>query len=205
MCFLNCSSTPVWIVVSEWRHHICLLTLLYTFMCWKIMCCHCLVGVQPGHIPGSKCMPFFSFLDDKGMFLPAEELKKFFNKSQVDLKKPLCGSCGSGVTACHMVMAAHLCGAPGALVYDGSWYEWFIRAPPQHVATEVKSKAEGGWTKFTLHKTYTHPHSCLWFLLNFLFPYFSVTPLIIIDGCASKWIVFARSINLTEWKIQATF
>ncbi|CAF88772.1 unnamed protein product, partial [Tetraodon nigroviridis] len=93
-------------------------------------------GVQPGHIPLSKCMPFFGFLDHEGMFLPTEQLKQFFEKSQVDLKKPLCGTCGSGVTACHMVLAAHLCGAPGASVYDGSWYEWFSKAPPEHVISQ---------------------------------------------------------------------
>ncbi|XP_056870549.1 thiosulfate sulfurtransferase-like [Takifugu flavidus] len=97
-------------------------------------------GVQSGHIPGSKCMPFFGFLDDEGMFLSTEKLKQFFEMSQVDLKKPLCGSCGSGVTACHMVLAAHLCGAPGASVYDGSWYEWFTKAPPEHVVSQVKSQ-----------------------------------------------------------------
>lgn len=97
-------------------------------------------GVDPGHIPGSKCMPFFSFLDDDGMMLSPEELKKFFEKRKVDLSKPICGTCGSGVTACHMVLGAHLCGAPGASVYDGSWYEWFTKAPPEHIASEAKSK-----------------------------------------------------------------
>lgn len=97
-------------------------------------------GVQPGHIPGSKCMPFCQFVDNEGLMLSTEKLKKFFEKSQVDLTKPLCGSCGSGVTACHMVLAAHLCGAPAASVYDGSWYEWFTRAPPDHVVSEAKSK-----------------------------------------------------------------
>nr|XP_046272341.1 thiosulfate sulfurtransferase-like [Scatophagus argus] len=96
-------------------------------------------GVRSGHIPGSKCMPFFEFVDDDGMMLSTEQLKKFFEESQVDLDKPLCGSCGSGVTACHMVLAAHLCGAPGAAVYDGSWYEWVTRAPPEHVVSEVQS------------------------------------------------------------------
>ncbi|XP_071402489.1 3-mercaptopyruvate sulfurtransferase-like [Centroberyx affinis] len=97
-------------------------------------------SVQPGHIPGSKCMPFFRFMDENGMMLSTEELMKFFQKSQVDLNKPICGSCGSGVTACHMVLAAHLCGYPGASVYDGSWYEWYTKAPPEHVVSEAKSK-----------------------------------------------------------------
>ncbi|KAK5856601.1 hypothetical protein PBY51_008185 [Eleginops maclovinus] len=95
-------------------------------------------GVKSGHIPGSKCMPFWEFLDKDGMMLPPKKLRKFFEKSQIDLNKPLIGTCGSGVTACHMVLAAHLCGAPGASVYDGSWDEWFTKAPPEHVATVVK-------------------------------------------------------------------
>lgn len=97
-------------------------------------------GVLPGHIPGSKCMPFLQFLDEGGMMLSTEELKRFFQKSQVDLNKPICGVCGSGVTACHMVLASHLCGYPGATIYDGSWYEWFTKAPAEHIVSEAKSK-----------------------------------------------------------------
>ncbi|CAJ1076942.1 thiosulfate sulfurtransferase-like [Xyrichtys novacula] len=97
-------------------------------------------GVDPGHIPGSKCMPFYDFLNDGGMMLSTDELRKFFEKSQVDLKKPICGTCGSGVTACHMVLAAHLCGTPGVAVYGGSWYEWFTKAPPEHIISESKNK-----------------------------------------------------------------
>uniref|UniRef100_A0AAV2KIR8 Sulfurtransferase n=1 Tax=Knipowitschia caucasica TaxID=637954 RepID=A0AAV2KIR8_KNICA len=97
-------------------------------------------GVGPGHIPGSKCMPFYSFLDQDGMLLSPDKLRRFFQKAQVDLQRPLCGTCGSGVTACHMVLAAHICGAPGATVYDGSWYEWFNKAPKEHIDTGVSSK-----------------------------------------------------------------
>ncbi|XP_076020622.1 3-mercaptopyruvate sulfurtransferase-like [Genypterus blacodes] len=100
-------------------------------------------GVLPGHIPGSKCMPFLDFLDEDGMMLSTEELEKFFKKSRVDLNKPLCGSCGSGVTACHMVLAAHLCGRPGASIYDGSWYEWFTKAPADHIVSDAKGKQGG--------------------------------------------------------------
>ncbi|XP_068193118.1 thiosulfate sulfurtransferase-like [Antennarius striatus] len=94
-------------------------------------------GVQPGHIPGSKSMPFDEFVDADGMILSPEQLRKFFARSKVDLNKPLCGACGSGVTGCHVAMAAHLCGSPPAYLYDGSWYEWFTKAPPEHVATQV--------------------------------------------------------------------
>uniref|UniRef100_A0A672I7B0 Thiosulfate sulfurtransferase n=1 Tax=Salarias fasciatus TaxID=181472 RepID=A0A672I7B0_SALFA len=95
--------------------------------------------IPPGHIPGSKCMPFDMFLGEDGKMLPTEKLKKFFEESQVDLGKPLCGSCGSGVTVCHMVLAAHLCGVPGVPVYVGSWFEWFSKAPPEHKLSEAKN------------------------------------------------------------------
>lgn len=100
----------------------------------------CLAGIKPGHIPGSKCIPFLTVLDASGMMLPPEELEKLFQKAGVDLKRPMCVSCGSGVTACHLILAAHLCGYPGASVYDGSWYEWFIRAAPEHIISEAQSK-----------------------------------------------------------------
>lgn len=96
-------------------------------------------GVSPGHIPGSKCMPFSEFLDDKGMMLSTDQLRKFFEKSQVDLNKPICGTCGSGVTACHMVLAAHLCGSSGAAMFVGSWYEWFSRASAEHIISEANN------------------------------------------------------------------
>ncbi len=99
---------------------------------------HCPTDVQPGHIPGSTCVPFTRFINDDGMMLPTEELKKIFEKSNVDLNKPICGTCGSGVTACHLLLAAHLCGAPAASLYDGSWYEWFVKAPPELIVSEVK-------------------------------------------------------------------
>lgn len=95
-------------------------------------------GVESGHIPGSTCMPFNMFLGEDGKMLSTEKLKQFFEDSQVDLGKPLCGSCGSGVTVCHMVLAAHLCGVPGVPVFVGSWFEWVSKAPPEHILSEAK-------------------------------------------------------------------
>ncbi|KAM3598453.1 uncharacterized protein V6R79_018197 [Siganus canaliculatus] len=94
-------------------------------------------GILPGHIPHSTCMPFFELLDADGLMLSTEQLKSLFEKFQVDLKKPVCGTCGSALTVCHLVLAAHLCGAPDMPVYDGSWVEWFIRAPPEHVIADA--------------------------------------------------------------------
>ncbi|KAI5087521.1 3-mercaptopyruvate sulfurtransferase, partial [Silurus meridionalis] len=95
---------------------------------------------EPGHIPGSINMPFPSFMDSSGLQRPVEEMKEMFRAAGVDLQKPIWVTCGSGVTACQVALAAHLCGHPGACLYDGSWYEWFSRAAPEHIISEGKRK-----------------------------------------------------------------
>lgn len=94
----------------------------------------------PGHFPGTINMPFPSFLDASGKELETEGLSKLFREAGVDLEKPLWATCGSGVTACHVVLAAHLLGHPGVCVYDGSWSEWFKRASPEHIISEGEGK-----------------------------------------------------------------
>ncbi|KAK2833736.1 hypothetical protein Q5P01_017625 [Channa striata] len=94
----------------------------------------------PGHFPGAINIPFTSFLDPSGTELGPEGLAKVFRDAGVDLQRPLWASCGSGVTACHVVLAAHLLGHPGVCVYDGSWTEWFKRASPEHIITEGERK-----------------------------------------------------------------
>ncbi|KAJ7992126.1 hypothetical protein DPEC_G00275310 [Dallia pectoralis] len=96
---------------------------------------------EPGHIPGTINMPFANFMGASGKVLEPEVLSKMFQDAGLDLKKPFWVSCGSGVTACHVVLAAHLLGHSGSVsVYDGSWSEWFKRAAPEHVISEGKGK-----------------------------------------------------------------
>ncbi|CAB1428748.1 unnamed protein product [Pleuronectes platessa] len=94
----------------------------------------------PGHFPGAINMPFTSFMDASGKELETEGLSKLFREAGVDLEQPLWTTCGSGVTACHVVLAAHLLGHPGACVYDGSWSEWFKRASPELIISEGEGK-----------------------------------------------------------------
>ncbi|XP_021480231.1 3-mercaptopyruvate sulfurtransferase [Oncorhynchus mykiss] len=97
--------------------------------------------IEPGHIPGTINMPFAKFMDASGKELELEVLAKMFREAGVDLEKPFWVTCGSGVTACHVVLAAHLLGHSGSVsVYDGSWSEWFKRAAPEHVISEGKGK-----------------------------------------------------------------
>uniref|UniRef100_A0A4W5MG17 Sulfurtransferase n=1 Tax=Hucho hucho TaxID=62062 RepID=A0A4W5MG17_9TELE len=97
--------------------------------------------IEPGHIPCTINMPFAKFMDASGKELELEELAKMFREAGVDLEKPFWVTCGSGVTACHVVLAAHLLGhSESVSVYDGSWSEWFKRAAPEHVISEGKGK-----------------------------------------------------------------
>lgn len=82
-------------------------------------------GMRSGHIPGSRSLPFTTLLDPASKtVLPTEALKRVFDAAGIDPAKPLTASCGSGVTACVIALAAHRLGYSGVAVYDGSWSDW---------------------------------------------------------------------------------
>ena len=82
-------------------------------------------GMRSGHIPGSRSLPFTTLLDPATKtVLPADELQAAFDRAGIDPSKPTVASCGSGVTACVIALAAHRLGHSGVAVYDGSWSEW---------------------------------------------------------------------------------
>ncbi|QPG06994.1 sulfurtransferase [Salinimonas marina] len=80
-------------------------------------------GVRSGHIPGSLNVYYQELLTDNRL-RSAAELNAIFDKKNVNLQQPIICSCGSGITACIVGMAALICGAPKVTVYDGSWTEW---------------------------------------------------------------------------------
>ena len=77
-----------------------------------------------GHIPGSVNMPISDLMDPGDGFImrPAAELTRVFE--ELDPKRPVVASCGSGVTAAVIAFSAHLLGLNDIAVYDGSWAEW---------------------------------------------------------------------------------
>ncbi|WP_341227062.1 sulfurtransferase [uncultured Arcticibacterium sp.] len=79
-------------------------------------------GLRGGHIPNSVCLPFPTVQD--GIHMKSkEELKAIFETFDLD-NKSLVMSCGSGVTASVIALAAEIAGYKNAAVYDGSWAEW---------------------------------------------------------------------------------
>ncbi len=89
----------------------------------------------PGRIPGAVNYPYGRNLDEDGRFLPAEELRQ-------QLEAVLKGAdpeatvhyCGSGVSACHNLLAQAHAGLPPGRLYAGSWSDW-ITDPERPVVT----------------------------------------------------------------------
>jgi thiosulfate/3-mercaptopyruvate sulfurtransferase len=79
-------------------------------------------GLRGGHIPGAFCLPFTQV--QNGIFMKTkEELEEIFGGFNLSGKR-LVMSCGSGVTASIVALAAEIAGYKNAAVYDGSWSEW---------------------------------------------------------------------------------
>lgn len=86
-----------------------------------------------GHIPGAKNRFFKDNLQADGRFKDAGQLRAEFG-ALVDDPSQAIMQCGSGVTACHNLLALEVAGMPGAALYPGSWSEW-VGDPTRPVAT----------------------------------------------------------------------
>jgi thiosulfate/3-mercaptopyruvate sulfurtransferase len=79
---------------------------------------------RPGHIPGASNVPCRENLTADGTFLPVDELRRRFEEAGAVPGTTVISYCGSGVTACHNLLALELAGfAPGRL-YPGSWSQY---------------------------------------------------------------------------------
>lgn len=88
-------------------------------------------GRRPGHIPGSRNVPYGELFDAKtGAMKPLEELRKSFDNAGIDLQKPIVTTCGSGVSAAVLTLALYRLGVRGSALYDGSWAEWGLPDGP---------------------------------------------------------------------------
>lgn len=83
------------------------------------------IDAVAGHIPGSINVPFTASLTDDGTWKDTAELQQLWQRALA----ASCGAswsvmCGSGVTACHLVVSGLIAGLPEPRVYVGSWSEW---------------------------------------------------------------------------------
>ncbi len=78
-----------------------------------------------GHIPGAVNRFFKDNLEPSGRFKPAEVLQAEYRQLMDGRDATeIVHSCGSGVTACHNLLAMEVAGLPGSRLYPGSWSEW---------------------------------------------------------------------------------
>jgi thiosulfate/3-mercaptopyruvate sulfurtransferase len=81
------------------------------------------IDPRPGHIPGAVSAPWQDNLDpETGRFLPASQLQAKYAALAGD--RPVVAYCGSGVTACHDLLALEVAGFGAAALYPGSWSQW---------------------------------------------------------------------------------
>jgi thiosulfate/3-mercaptopyruvate sulfurtransferase len=81
-------------------------------------------GLRGGHIPGSRNLPFNELVAPDGTLLPADALRRRLEAAGIDASRPVVATCGSGTSACTLILALHLLGHDRVALYDGSWAEW---------------------------------------------------------------------------------
>lgn len=86
-----------------------------------------------GHVPGARNRPFGGNLDENGRWRSPADLRAQWEALLGDPEGEVVHMCGSGVTACHNVLAMEHAGLAGSRLYPGSWSEW-IRDPARPVS-----------------------------------------------------------------------
>lgn len=81
-------------------------------------------GLKSGHMPGAVNLPWRAVLTADLRLKDDRDLRKLFAEKGVDLRAPIITSCGSGVSAAVVTLAAEELGAGKVALYDGSWAEW---------------------------------------------------------------------------------
>ena len=96
------------------------------------------IDAVAGHIPGAINLPYERLLSEEEKFLSPQLLRQRFEEVAVvgQLPVEIVAMCGSGVTACHLLLGMDAAGLGMARLYAGSWSEW-IRDRTRPVATDL--------------------------------------------------------------------
>lgn len=81
------------------------------------------IDARAGHIPGARNAPWAGNLEN-GRFKSSDALRSRFAALGAEHATEIIVYCGSGVTACHDLLALELGGVRGAKLYEGSWSDW---------------------------------------------------------------------------------
>ena len=83
------------------------------------------IDARGGHIPGAKNWPFTQNLDARGHWKGRDDLLALWDRAAgAGVEQEWIAMCGSGVTACHLALAAEIAGISPPRLYIGSWSEW---------------------------------------------------------------------------------
>ena len=85
-------------------------------------------GLRGGHVPGSINLPFTELVNSDGTLLPREALRRKLTDAGLDLHRPVIATCGSGTSACALILGLQSIGHSQTSVYDGAWAEWGARS-----------------------------------------------------------------------------
>ena len=93
-----------------------------------------------GHIPNARNIPFAENMDAEGYFLTPEKLREKYQKELGNFQNEnVIVHCGSGVTACHTLLALDYAGLEIPKLYVGSWSEWSSNNRPVATLSKVKT------------------------------------------------------------------
>jgi len=81
-------------------------------------------GIRSGHMPGAVNLPYTELHAADGTLLGQAELRRRLLAAGVDPGRPIIATCGSGTSACALLLALEVLGTGGHRLYDGAWTEW---------------------------------------------------------------------------------
>ena len=80
-------------------------------------------GISSGHMPGAMSLPFTELVEE-GRLKTTAKLRELFIAKNVDMRRPITTTCGSGITAAVIALGLEVAGAKDISLYDGSWAEY---------------------------------------------------------------------------------